>query len=378
MSSALRGPDALHVRLLLWNNWIGKRNTAHLYFQRISQMERTLPVTFSWCDSPLAAGMGNLTYALDSVFYRNRYTRALGLTKGFKTLRRSVVLPSGGMRRAGVDVLHAIEYVPVNRVGIPILFEWDFSTFGLPEYHEEITRMLYIPRWMVARCAVVSVRHEPSLRAFVKLYPEFADRGTVIPHYLPELEAVPEEVVHRKFEEFGRPRMRLLFVGNQARVKGLPELLEVYRMVRRVYGDALEFTVVSRFQDGRLPLPADVTLHAGLPPAQVYRLMAQSHIFALPTKREATGNVFWEAMASGCAILGPALSPQQELFGEFGRTADPTSPAELADALSQMIEGRDFCRSRALRARATFIDRYHHSVVARLYYEVYQRAIART
>ncbi|MDA2923055.1 glycosyltransferase family 4 protein [Acidobacteria bacterium AH-259-L09] len=289
-------------------------------------------------------------------------------------MRHSIFLSQQYLNKAKPDLLLTMLYFPLNRVNVPIVFEWDFFPYGPAYIQEEMRRRLYIPNWMIERSSHVIVRHELSLNTFKVLFPEFSDKGVVIPPYLPDLETLPEERVYEKFREFRHPKVRLLFVGNLARCKGLTELVEAYGMLKEMHRE-IELTVVSRFQDGIVELPPDVRTFSNLSQTEVYKLMGESHIFALPSKQEATGNVLWEALANGCAILSPALSPQKELFGQFGLTADPTSSEDLAEALEQMINDRDFCLACALKARSTFLENYHRSIVERKYYEVFKKAV---
>ena len=365
----------LRVELLLWEWWVGKRNTDYVNFKRIQEMEKSYPVSLKLSRSLLAGLMGNVEYAMDSLAYKSRIFRGLGFTRPWRVFRRSVVLPQAYLDRIKADVVHTNLYFPVNKIKVPIVIEFDFNVHGIPSEHEELRKTLYVPRWIIERSAVVCVRHEPSLDAFKRLYPEFAHKGVVMPHYHPHLEAVAEEKIYEKFQGLDHQKMRLLYVGNQARFKGLPELVEAYKMVKEEHDD-LEFTVVSRFQGGEVPLPPEVKRLSNLPSSEVYRLMADSHIMALPSRREATGNVFWEAMANGCVILGPDMSPQREIFGEFGVVADPTSPEEIAKSLERLLRDREFSLACALKARSTFLEKYHHSIVAKRYYEVYQRAVS--
>ena len=366
----------LRVELLLWEWWVGKRNTDYVNFKRIQELENSYPVSLKLSSSVLAGIMGNIEYAMDSIFYKTRILRKLLRTRFWRVFRRSVILPQAYLDSIKADVVHTNLYFPINRIKVPIVVEFDFNLHGMISEHEELEKLLYVPRWVIERSAVVCVRHEPSLEAFKRLYPEFAHKGVVMPHYHPNLEAVDEEKIHEKFRKSENAKVKLLYVGNQARYKGLPELVEAFKLVKEE-NDSLELTVVSRFQGGEVPLPPDVKTYSNLPSSEVYRLMSDSHIFALPSKREATGNVYWEAMASGCAIVAPDVSPQRELFGEFGLVADPTSAIDIARAIEGLLKDRTYSLKCAINARNSFLQKYHHSIVAQRYFEVYQRAVER-
>ncbi|MBM3459186.1 MAG: glycosyltransferase family 4 protein [Armatimonadetes bacterium] len=104
--------------------------------------------------------------------------------------------------------------------------------------------------------------------------------------------------------------------------------------------------------------------------------MREAHIFAMPTKNDSHGRVFWEAMAAGCALLAPNTTPHQELFAAFGRTADATSPADVTRALGELAGSPQFCLERGLHARSEFLKKYHYSVAGAAYHEAFRRAAA--
>lgn len=364
----------INVQTMFPKYFIAPGHSEYRDFWVMKKLEDSYPLKFHLLDAHVATVIANATYAWESVMYKSRFTRGLVLSRFWRGVRRAAVVPQRYWAKVQADVILTRSSVPINKVDLPIVFEADFYPYGIPSVKEEVRKLLYVPRWIIERCAFVSVRHDLSAKTFKALFPDFAHKAVVIPHYLPYLEALPEESIIQKFNAT-RGAVKMLFVGNLAKLKGLVELVQAYTMLREKHVD-IEFTVVSRFDDGPVELPAEVKKLSNIPHREVYRLMAESHIFAMPANKEATGAVYWEAMANGCAILGPDISPQKELFGEFGLTADPLSPEDIAQALGEMADDRDFCLSCALKARKTFLERYHHSVVARKYFELFQRAVA--
>lgn len=117
--------------------------------------------------------------------------------------------------------------------------------------------------------------------------------------------------------------LRILFVGRLIPVKGLDMLLRAVAGVRRT-GQPVHLDVVG---DG--PMRTDwtalaaslgiddyVTFHGHVPQKDVPRLMADCHVFCLPSVRESGGAVLLEAMASARPVI--AL--------DFG------GPSEIVDA----------------------------------------------
>lgn len=67
-----------------------------------------------------------------------------------------------------------------------------------------------------------------------------------------------------------------------------------------------------------------------------------------------------EAMSCGCAVVGSATAPVQEVIedGHNGLLVDFFRPADLAAAVADLLINRDRARSLAEKARETILDRY--------------------
>lgn len=364
--------DPIRIQTLFLRHFISPRNTDYRYYRKLKRLEDIYPLEFALCDSLPATIIGNIAYAMDVFFYRSRVLKEFMLTQFWRTLRRSTILPSRYLGKAHADVVFTNQFFPRNKINIPIIFEFDFFAYGLGEEREMIRRILYVPESFIKEARIICVRHELSLEAFKSQFPRYTNKAVLVPFYLPTLETISEAQTRRKFDNFNPTK--ILFVGNLARLKGLPQLIQAFEQIKNNSPENVELTVVSWFQDGPVEVPPHVRKLSDLQQEEVYRLMTESHIFAMPSRRDATGTVFWEAMAKGCALLVPEVSPQKELFGDFGNTAHPLSVDSIAHALEQMINDTEFCLSRALHARRTFVRKYHHSIVGNKYFDVFQQA----
>jgi glycosyltransferase involved in cell wall biosynthesis len=334
---------------------------------------RSYPIDFFVLDSLSLTMQANAAYAASALFYRTRLPVKTDAGAIFwHHLHRLVWVPQGAIRRLRPDVAYTVTLFPVNDIKVPIVLDYDFNPWGVPAMRAEVDRLRYMARWMVERARVVMTRHDVSLAAFKVRFPEYAHKGVVVPSPLPGLEAIPVREIEEKFARFGRPEVTVLFVGNQPRVKGLPEVLYAWENLRHRY--PVRLTVVTRFDDGLVKIPEGVRLLSDVPQAEVHRLMAESHIFIMPTKRDSHGRVFWEAMANGCALVAPKYTPHRELFGEFGETVDPMDPDDVARGLEQLLSHPDIVFACARHARETFIQKYHYSVAGLAYYRAFARA----
>jgi glycosyltransferase involved in cell wall biosynthesis len=360
----------LRVQTMFPRPFIG-RGTDNDYLEKLTELERHYPVRVLPCQALMPVVIDNALCAADGVWGRASRRFGLGMPDWWSSLRRLTVVPAPSL--AGADLVYTNFFLPANRINTPVILEWDFFVYGPPDEQHLVSRLLNIPPWFVRRATCVIVRHELSRAAFASRYPEDADKAVVLPIYHPWLEPVPEQHVVRKFEREGVSDIRLLFVGNDARRKGLPALAEAYERLRSQHR-RVRFTVVSEFHDGRVTLAPDVIVRSRISRTDLFQLMSEAHIFAMPTRREAVGLVYVEAMANGCALLLPDSSPQRELFGDYGLSAPPDDVDALTSALKTLVDHPDVACTYGLRARRGFILQYHHSVVGKQYWEVFQRA----
>lgn len=88
---------------------------------------------------------------------------------------------------------------------------------------------------------------------------------------------------------------------------------------------------------------------------EVYRQLARSDVFVVPSLSEGFCNAAVEAMAAGLPVLASDVPALREVVGEDGRYFDPRRPEEIADSIVSVLSGTEGRRRRvgeALRARA--------------------------
>lgn len=167
--------------------------------------------------------------------------------------------------------------------------------------------------------------------------------------------------------------IRLLFVGMDARLKGLPEVVQAYCVLVSRY-PRIQLDIVSRpARDLRKQIEAlpGTRLWPRLSQQEVMALMAQADIFVLPTYADTYALSAVEAMAEGCAIIISDLDPLPEICppGEVGLAVTAGDVRGLIEKIDALVSGPDRLRQFQVNARRRY-ERVHHPtiVVDRLRY----------
>jgi glycosyltransferase involved in cell wall biosynthesis len=142
-------------------------------------------------------------------------------------------------------------------------------------------------------------------------------------------------------ERSGRPAtdaLRILFIGGEFERKGGPALVEAF--LRHLASDErVELHVVTR--SDRVPAHPRIIVHARIDaysPAW-FALLASADVFAMPTRRDQSPNVFPEAMAAGLPIVATPVGSATEtvLEGETGFIVPAGDAAALAAKIATLL-----------------------------------------
>ena len=171
-------------------------------------------------------------------------------------------------------------------------------------------------------------------------FPEHAAKFITIPFFIGDLRGISDEDFHDKW--LRTPR-RVVFVGNQARLKRLDVLIRAWTELASSRADA-EFIVISNFADGPVDIPANqnITVRQNLSHGAVMGLLRSAHFFFMPSDRDSYGLVFIEAMALGCAILCSNMEVQREIVvgNGAGLACDPTNFFDVIDRMRMMLDAK--------------------------------------
>lgn len=159
----------------------------------------------------------------------------------------------------------------------------------------------------------------------------------------------------------GQP-LRAIFVGNVTPRKGLHTLLNA---LHQLPTDMWRLDIVGRLDaDPRyvathrsaLDHP-NITLHGYCPDAELARLMARSHVLAVPSSFEGFGIVYLEAMGFGLPTIGTSSGAAHELIahGENGFLIPPDDAEALAKHLQTLHNQPQLRQQMSQRARQRFL-----------------------
>jgi glycosyltransferase involved in cell wall biosynthesis len=139
---------------------------------------------------------------------------------------------------------------------------------------------------------------------------------------------------------------RPIFVGTGIQRKGLHHLLAAWQIAK--LPAAAELTLVCRTIDPQLEAIAATTpncrlLH-GVSPGELEQLYLSASLLVVPSLAEGFGQVYLEALAQGCPVLGSANSGLPDLGGEENGIflTRPSDVAHLAETLERLASGHVF------------------------------------
>ena len=159
---------------------------------------------------------------------------------------------------------------------------------------------------------------------------------------------------------------KLLFVGRDFFRKGGDIVLKAFAQLRRDHSAHIRLTVVG---PDRWPLPGGipegVVFLGSLANAQVGRLYREHSLFVMPSRFEAFGIAFVEALAHGIPVIGRSSFAMPEIIrpGENGALVHSDNPSELASVITDVL-GDPAIRRRTLQAMQEVRTQYSWDSVA--------------
>lgn len=142
----------------------------------------------------------------------------------------------------------------------------------------------------------------------------------------------------------GRTLTTILFAGNDYARKGLGLLLEAFRAVRTEF-PMVELVVIGDPGPNFAVEEESQVRHLGhiQDKARISELYAAADIFVLPTRTEAFGHVYAEAMAHSLPCIGTRVGAVNEVIldGETGWLIEPGDVSGLTERLRGLVASKD-------------------------------------
>jgi glycosyltransferase involved in cell wall biosynthesis len=160
--------------------------------------------------------------------------------------------------------------------------------------------------------------------------------------------------------------LRVLFVGNLIRRKGLHTLLEG---MAHLPGDSWRLDVVGSLETDSIYVDAirrqiedsgltrQVTLCGSLPEADLVARLIQSHVLAVPSSYEGFGIVYLEGMGAGLPAIASTAGGAREIIthGQDGFLVPPGEPETLARHVSRLVQDREYLVQMSLAAQRRYL-----------------------
>ena len=176
--------------------------------------------------------------------------------------------------------------------------------------------------------------------------------------------------------------VHILCVGRLGRHKGQDWLLETYRQARPRFRHPARLTFIGAAEDTAADrikaavhsagLQDEVHFTGGLGDAALAEQYAQADLFALFSRYEAFGLVYFEAMLHGLPVLTHQVGANSELLTHGAVVVPPYDrPAAIA-ALTRLVNEPDYRRQLGAAGRAYAAREFPWPAVAQKYLRVYQ------
>ncbi len=178
-----------------------------------------------------------------------------------------------------------------------------------------------------------------------------------------------------------RQAVQVLCVGRLGAHKGQMWLLEVYRQARARFEHPVRLVLVGRDEGAESEiryavrnwgLEEEIIITGEVSDADLERWYAESDIFALFSRYEAFGLVFFEAMASGLPVLTHDVGANRELLTRGSVVVPDFHTRAAVDALVRLVNDTEWREGLGTEGKEYALSEFTWPVVAKRYIELYQ------
>ena len=270
------------------------------------------------------------------------------------------------------DIVLSHITLPAFEAGVPVI--WSSQGLSPPEYYEATGPVGY--QDVIALYEKFS-RHAAALMIWTHSGAMRLEREAQLS--APVFVLPPVLAVRPPGRELAREAStHVLFVGRQARRKGLSELLTASESLVGIGSWTIDI-VSAPPPDLKVRIDAlpNATLHVGPTDAAVSALMARADILALPTHAETYGYVLIEAMAHGCALITTDSPPMNELVtsGVNGSLVAAGDSTALAEGLHQMLTDRRGLSAMKTNSRQRYEQMFAPAAALPRYHRLFESVV---
>lgn len=195
---------------------------------------------------------------------------------------------------------------------------------------------------------------------------------------------IPVKIIKQATESNSKVAGRILFAGRLEAMKGVDTLLNAFaELIKisdkendyhlRIAGQGSQLRLLQKLT-ADLNLETKVTFAGFVPVPQIFAEFAQAQVFCGLSRREALGNVFIEAQAAGCAVIGTNVDGIPDIItnSENGLLVEPDNPSDAAKALQKVLKDQDY-RNRLTESGLRNAAKYDWGNIAQLYKSAYEK-----
>lgn len=266
------------------------------------------------------------------------------------------------------DLVFSHLLFPAGRVDIPVI--WSSQGISSSKYYDQgsgakwlVEDVAFLYSKLGERAAGLLISTQYGADNLLRLCPQLKPKMFVL--HGPVFSSI-DEAFEKPSERDGR--VRFLFVGVDARRKGLPEALNAFAATHKKFPD-ITLDVVSRPKPQLRALAEStdgVSLRWSSPQVDVKSLMSKSDVLILPTRADTYALAAVEAMAHQCAVILSDIPPMPEIVqhGEAGFNVPIGDVHALELAMTALIEDHSLLRTMQQLAFKLYLARNSPDVVA--------------
>jgi glycosyltransferase involved in cell wall biosynthesis len=319
------------------------------------------------------------------------YIVVIGFQKYFKLklpqLQSSITSILGSKN---VDVVFSQEFFPntaKNKRGdkIPVLWEAFFidpanvngqvNTNSLKDFEKIKAQIIDRAKEKV----IINLRSDYSVKLAQKLCPEYKHKFINLFFPLPNLKALPlKQIKDKHIDLLPTEPLIFLFVGSDAKRKGIENLIQAFIEVKNEIKRPLELHIVSNRANKVIPnidQISGIIYHGGLSHSKTLELFRNSHVYIMPSLYETYGLSYVEALANGAVIIARDFEPQREIlcYGKHGILVNPYSINEISSAIKCISNMSNHERMQiAIDGVSSFNERFVFDKVAHKWYKAFK------